>query len=85
MTSASETSLDAGTPEPSSAVGAASIEEVMDLATRRYVDFLGIGIVDLDTSELPSNDREMLEVATERMFTVRSILETIVSVTLALH
>jgi hypothetical protein len=59
----SEPSPAAGAPEPSSAVGAASIEEVMDLATCRYVDFLGIGIVDLDTSELPSNDRKMLEVA----------------------
>jgi hypothetical protein len=80
----SEPSPAAGAPEPSSAVGAASIEEVMDLATRRYVDFPSIGIIDLDTPELLSNDREMLEVATERMFTEPSILETIASVTLAL-
>jgi hypothetical protein len=37
----------------------------MDLVACRYVDFPGIGTVDLDTPELPTNDREMLEVATE--------------------
>jgi hypothetical protein len=57
----------------------------MDLAMRRYVDFPGIGTVDLDALELPSNDREMLEVATERMFAEPSILKTIASVTLALR
>jgi RNA polymerase-interacting CarD/CdnL/TRCF family regulator len=41
--------------------------------------FPGIGIVDLDAPELPSHDRKMLEVATERMFAEPSILETIVS------
>jgi hypothetical protein len=56
----------------------------MDLAARRYVDFPSIGTVDLDAPKLPSNDREMLEVATERMFTETSILDTIASVTLAL-
>jgi hypothetical protein len=61
------------------------VEEVMELVMCHYVDFPGIGIVDLDAPELPSNDREMLEVATERMFAEPSILETIMSVTLALR
>jgi hypothetical protein len=51
--------------EPSSAVGAASVEDVTDLAACRYVDFPSIGTIDLDAPELPSNDREMLEVVTE--------------------
>jgi hypothetical protein len=49
------------------------------------VDFPGIGVVDLDAPELLSNDREMLEVVTERMFAELSILETIASVSQALH
>jgi hypothetical protein len=74
-----------GAPEPSSATGAASVEEVMDQAVCRYVDFPSIGVVDFDAPELPSNDWEMLEVATERMFAEPPILETIASVTLALR
>jgi hypothetical protein len=62
-----------------------TVEEVMVLATGRYIDFPGVGIVDLDAPELPSNDREMLEVATEWMFTEPSILETTASVSRALH
>jgi hypothetical protein len=62
-----------------------TVEEVMELATCQYVDFPGIGIVDLDAPELPSNDREMLEVVTEQMFAKPSILETVASVTLALR
>jgi hypothetical protein len=46
-------------------VGAASVEDVVDLAACRYLDFPDIGTIDLDTFELPSNDREMLEVATK--------------------
>jgi hypothetical protein len=38
---------------------------VIDLVACRYVDFPGIGTVDLDAPKLPSNNREMLEVATE--------------------
>jgi hypothetical protein len=56
----------------------------MGLAVCRYVDFPGIGIIDLGAPELLSNDREMLEVATERMFAEPSILETIASVVSAL-
>jgi hypothetical protein len=36
-------------PEPSPVVGVASVEDAMDLVTRWYVDFPGIGTVDLDT------------------------------------
>jgi hypothetical protein len=72
-------------PEPSPVVGVASVEDAIDLVTRWYVDFPGIGTVDLDTPELPSNDREVLEVATEGMFAEPSILDTITSVTLALR
>jgi hypothetical protein len=49
------------------------------------VDFPGIRTIDLDAPKLPSNDREMLEVATERMFTEPSILDTITSVASALR
>jgi hypothetical protein len=52
----------------------------MDMAACQYVDFPGIGTIDLDTPELPGNDRELLEAATERMFTEPTILETIASV-----
>jgi phosphoenolpyruvate-protein kinase (PTS system EI component) len=45
------------------------------------VDFPGIGTIDLDTTKLLSNDREMLEVVTEQMFADPSILDTIASVT----
>jgi hypothetical protein len=64
------------------AAGAITVEEVMELATSRYIDFLGVGIVDLDTPELPS---KVLEVATEWIFTEPTILEMIVSVSQALH
>jgi hypothetical protein len=72
-------------PESSPAAGSASVEGVADLASCRYVDFPVIRIIDLDTPELPSNDREMLEVAMERMFTDPLISDTIASVTSALR
>jgi hypothetical protein len=67
------------------ATGAVSVEDAMDLVACRYVDFPGIGTIDLDTPELPSNDREMLEVATDRIFAEPSILDTIASVASALR
>jgi hypothetical protein len=67
-------------PEPSPAAGAMSVEDVMDHVACRFVDFPSIVTVNLDTPQLPSNDREMLEVATERMFAKPSILDTIASV-----
>jgi hypothetical protein len=84
-TQVQEPSPTTGVALTSSAAVTMTVEEVMELATSRYIDFPGIGIVDLDASELPSNDWEMLEVATERMFVEPSILETIVSVSRALH
>jgi hypothetical protein len=94
MTSVLEPSLVARVPEPSpavgvaetsSAAGAVTIEEVVELATGQYIDFPSVGITDLDAPKLPSNDREMLEVAMERMFAETSILETIALVSRALH
>jgi hypothetical protein len=70
---------------PSPAAGAASAEDVTDLAACRYVDFPSIGTIELDAPELPSNDREVLEAVTERMFAEPSILDTIASVASALR
>jgi hypothetical protein len=75
----------AGAVETSSVAGTVIVEEVMELATCRFIDFPSIGIIDLDAPELPSNDREMLKVATERMFVEPSILEKIALVPRVLH
>jgi hypothetical protein len=72
-------------PEPSLIASAASVEDVMDLAACRYVDFPGIGTIDLNTPELPGNDRELLEAAMDQMFSKPTILETITLVASALH
>jgi hypothetical protein len=77
-----EPSPTAGAAKTSSVVGAVTVEEVMELATSQYIDFPGVGIVDLDAPKLPS---KVLEVATERMFVELTILETIVLVSQALH
>jgi hypothetical protein len=50
-------------PEPSTVVGALSVEDTEGLASCRYEDFPSIGTIDLDAPELPSNDQEMLDVA----------------------
>jgi hypothetical protein len=63
-------------------MGAVTIEEVMELAKSRYIDFPGVGIVDLEAPELPS---KALDVEAERMFVEPSILETIALVSQALH
>jgi hypothetical protein len=68
--------------ETSSAQGAVTVEELMELAMCRYIDFPGFGIIDL---EAPQHPEKVLEVATERMFTEPSIMETIASVSKALH
>jgi hypothetical protein len=60
-----EPSLAAGVAETSSVAGAVTVEEVMEMATSWYIDFLGIGIVDLEAPELPS---KALDAAEERMF-----------------
>jgi hypothetical protein len=68
--------------ETSSAVGAVSVEEVMELATSQYIDFPGMGVIDLEAPQLPE---KVLDVATERMFAKPSIMETIASVSQALQ
>jgi hypothetical protein len=72
-------------PEFSTAAGVASIEGTTDLSSSRYMDFPGIGTIDLDAVELPSNDWEILVVATEQMFADPSTLDAITSVTSALR
>jgi hypothetical protein len=77
-------------PEPSpavgagtsSAVGAITVEEVMELAMSRYIDFSDVGIIDLEAPEL---SEKVLKVATERMFAEQPIMETTASVSKALH
>jgi hypothetical protein len=44
-----EPSRAAGAVEPSSAMSFVTVEEVMELATHQYINFPGVGIVDLDT------------------------------------
>jgi hypothetical protein len=78
----SERSLAAGAARTSSAVGAVTVEEVMELATSRYIDSPGVGIIDLETPQLPE---KVLDAATERMFAELPIMETIASVSKALH
>jgi hypothetical protein len=68
--------------DSSSARGAVTVEEVMELATCRYIDFPGIGVIDLEAPQLPE---KVLEVATKRMFAETTIMETIASVSKALH
>jgi hypothetical protein len=68
--------------ESSSARGVITVEEVMELATCRYIDFPGVGVIDLETPQLPE---KVLEVATEQMFAKPTIMKTITSVSKALH
>jgi hypothetical protein len=72
----------AGAVGTSSAVGTVIVEKVMVLVTSRYIDFLGIEIIDLEAPQLPE---KVLDVATERMFAESSIMETTASVSKALH
>jgi hypothetical protein len=58
-------------------VGSVTVEEVTELETSRYIDFLGVGIVDLEAPELPS---KALDVAAEWIFAEPLILETITSI-----
>jgi hypothetical protein len=68
--------------ESSSARDAITVEEVMELATCWYIDFPGVGIIDLEAPQLPD---KVLEVAMEGMFSEPSIMETIALVSKALH
>jgi hypothetical protein len=67
--------------ESFSAQVALTAEEMMELATCRYIDFLGVGVIDLEAPQLP----EEYEVAAERMSNELMIMETIVSVLKALQ
>jgi hypothetical protein len=71
-----------GAAETSSAAGAITIEEVMELATSQYIDFPGVGVIDLEAPQLPG---KVLDVATERMFVGLPILEMIASVSQTLQ
>jgi hypothetical protein len=71
-----------GAAGTSSAIGTVTIEEVMELATSRYIDFPNVGIIDLEAPQLLE---KVHDVATERMFAEPSIMETITSVSKALH
>jgi hypothetical protein len=66
----------------SSAAGTVTVEEVMELATCRYIDFPAIGVIEL---EAPQLSEKVLEVATERMFAESSIMETTASDSKVLH
>jgi hypothetical protein len=67
----------------SSSVGVALMsEEMMDLATCRYIDFPGVGVIDLEAPQLPEKE---YEVAAEPMFNKPTIMETIASVLKALQ
>jgi hypothetical protein len=68
--------------ESSSARVSLTAEEVMELATCRYIDFPGVGVIDLEAPQLPE---KVCEVATERMFNEPMIIETIASVSKALQ
>jgi hypothetical protein len=68
--------------ESSSAPVALTTEEVMELATCRYIDFPSVGVIDLEAPQLPE---EVYEVAAERMFNESTIMETIASVSKVLQ
>jgi hypothetical protein len=62
-------------PETSSAETASSIGGAEDMLMSRYLSILGIGIIDLDATELLSNDREILDAVMDRVFIDPSLLE----------
>jgi hypothetical protein len=63
--------------ESSSARVALTTEEMMELATCWYVDFPGVGVIDLEAPQFP---KRVYEVVAERMFNEPTIMETIASV-----
>jgi hypothetical protein len=68
--------------ETSSTRVALTAEEVMELATCRYIDFPGVRVIDLEAPQLPE---KVYEVEAERMFNEPMIMETIASVSKALQ
>jgi hypothetical protein len=68
--------------ETSSAQITLTAEEVMELATCRYIDFPSVGVIDL---EGPQYSEKGYEVASEQMSNALTIMETIASVSKALQ
>jgi hypothetical protein len=68
--------------ESSSARVSLTVEEMMDLETCRYIDFLSVGVIDLEAPQLSEKE---YEVATERRSNEPMIMETIASVSKALQ
>jgi hypothetical protein len=64
-------------PEPSAAETAVPAEDVENMSMSRYLTIPGIGTIDLDAAELPSNYREILEAVTERVFADPSPLDVV--------
>jgi hypothetical protein len=64
--------------EPSAAGTATPTEGIEDMSTSWYLTIPGIGTIDLDATELPSNDREILEAVMERVFANPSLLDVVV-------
>jgi hypothetical protein len=75
-------SLTADVAETSSARDAITVEEVMELVTCQYIDFLDAGVIDLEAPQLPE---KVQEVATEQMFAEPTIMETIAPVSRVLQ
>jgi hypothetical protein len=58
------------------------VEEMMDLETCRYIDFPGVGVIDLEAPQLPEKE---YEVEAKRRSNEPTIMETITSVSKALQ
>jgi hypothetical protein len=58
------------------------VEKMMDLETCQYIDFPGVGVIDLEAPQLPEKE---YEVTAERRSNESMIMETIVSVSKALQ
>jgi hypothetical protein len=68
--------------ESSSARVSLTVDEMMDMETCRYIDFPGVGVIDLEVPQLLEKE---YEVAVERRSNEPTIMETIVSVSKALQ
>jgi hypothetical protein len=55
-------------PETAAAATAPTIGGAEDVPTFGSWSIPGVGVIDLDTTELPSNDREIFEAVVERVF-----------------
>jgi hypothetical protein len=68
--------------ESSSTRVSLTIEEMMDLETCRYIDFPGVGVIDLEAPQLPEKE---YEVAAKQRSNELTIKETIASILMALQ